>query len=75
MNEIVRKVVPVAELPAKLQGDFDPTASVEITGPRERQRPSITEVLEEAARLRASGAIKPVSSEEAVRRIRSLRDE
>ncbi|MDB5511305.1 MAG: hypothetical protein JWR08_788 [Enterovirga sp.] len=76
MNDIVRKVVPVAELPKELRSDFDPTASVEITGPSTgRKRRSIFEILEDAARLRKSGAIKPVTSEEAVRRIRALRDE
>ena len=76
MDEIVRKVVRVADLPKDLQAGFDPGASVEIKGPSsEESKSSILELLEEAARLREAGVIKPVSADEAVRRVRELRDE
>lgn len=76
MNETVRKIVPVSHLPQDLRGGFDPRGEVEIQGPGESRpaRPK-RELLREAARLRAEGLIRPVSAEEAVRRIRELRDE
>jgi hypothetical protein len=77
MNEIVRKVVRVADLPEDLQAGFDPAASVEIKGPSpEEKKRSIFEVLEEADRLRKAGVIKQrfKDGQDIVAYVHALRD-
>ena len=76
MNRIIREHYPVANLPDDLREGIDPGGHVTVTVVEEEQRPSrekLVELLEQArARARAAG---DVSTEEAVRRVRDLRDE
>lgn len=77
MNEIIRKVVRVADLPKGMREGFDPAANVEIEGPGDdTSRRSAADVLDDVARLRREGVIKPRfgSSEEVVAYVRALRD-
>lgn len=83
MNKIVREHYPVEKLPEDLQAELVPgstvTLTIEATELRSNQQPqrhgNISDLLERIQKLRASGVIKPVTSEEAVERIRSLRNE
>ena len=83
MNKIVREHYPVEKLPEDLRAELAGQSTVTVTIEAEAEqsaatgRPasSIVEVLKRARHLREAGVIKPVSSEEAVDRIRKLRDE
>src|SRR4051795_28788 len=73
---IVRERYPVSNLPDDIREELGPVKSVRlIIEPNDEPQRSLSEILEEARRLRAEGKIKPVTSEEAVARIRALRDE
>lgn len=76
MNRIIREHYPVAKLPDDLREGINPDGHVTVTVVEEEQRPSREKLLEllEQSRLRAR-SVGDVSSEEAVRRIRDLRDE
>ena len=76
MNKIIHEHYPAAKLPEDLREGIDPTGHVTVTVVAEDHRPSremLAQLLEQA-RVRAR-RVGDVSSEEAVRRIRDLRDE
>ena len=82
MNRIVREHYPVSKLPEELRAGFDLDADVRVVVERvddlAARQPSsrpIMEILEEARQMRADGRIKTITDEEAVARIRQLRDE
>ena len=76
MNRIIHEHYPASKLPEDLREGINPSGHVTVTVVEEAQRPSrekLVELLEQArARARAAG---DVSTEEAVRRVRDLRDE
>jgi hypothetical protein len=73
---IVRERYPVSNLPDDIREELGPVKSVRlIIEPNDEPQRSLSEILEEARRLRAEGKIKPITTEEAVARIRALRDE
>jgi hypothetical protein len=76
MNRIIHEHYPASKLPDDLREGINPSGHVTVTVVEEDQRPSrekLVELLEQArARARTAG---DVSTEEAVRRIRDLRDE
>ena len=76
MNRIIRQHYPASRLPDDLREGIDPGGHVTVTVVEEEQRPTrekLAQLLEQARRR--SGAVGDVSTEEAVRRIRDLRDE
>jgi hypothetical protein len=83
MNKIVREHYPVERLPADLRAELPGQSSVTVTLEAETSalrgvgeaRASWNEMLKRIHQLHASGAIKPVTAEEAVARVRALRDE
>ncbi|MEN5083192.1 hypothetical protein ABE438_11965 [Bosea sp. TWI1241] len=84
MNKVVREHYPVEKLPADLRAEMEGVSTVTVTidaepepqaGEDRRGKASWPELLERLRTLRASGEIEPVTSEEAVARIRALRDE
>jgi hypothetical protein len=71
---LVRKIVPVSELPPELRSQFDPEAEVEIVGPaapQARGSESLVEIFEEYRRMRTSPFR---SSDEVVDYMRAVRD-
>jgi hypothetical protein len=82
MNKIVREHYPVDKLPADLRAELDGLDTVTVTidatsqpGNHGPDNAAWVELLQRLRDLKASGSIEPVSSEEAVARIRALRDE
>lgn len=84
MNKIVREHYPVEKLPADLRAEVEGLNTVTVTidaepeqqaGESRQGKASWPELLERLRALRASGEIEAVTSEEAVARIRALRDE
>jgi hypothetical protein len=76
MNKVVRDHYPVSLLPEDLREQVGNVKSVRVTlEPTDSSEVSLSEIIERARRLRAEGKIKPVTTEEAVARIRALRDE
>lgn len=74
MNKVVRENFPAAKLPAELRDGISLGASVRVTIEEEARKPLSREALLkslQAARANAPG----VTMEEAVARIRDLRDE
>jgi hypothetical protein len=74
MNKVVRENYPAAKLPAELRDGIALGASVRVTIEEEARKPLSREALLkslQAARANAPG----VTMEEAVARIRDLRDE
>jgi hypothetical protein len=74
MNKIVHQHVPASALPEELREGIDASALVTVTVQQEAKEPADWNKLRElaeAARKRATG----VTTEEAVARIRALRDE
>jgi hypothetical protein len=74
MNKIIHEHYPAAKLPDDLREGIDPSRHVTVTVVEEEQRPSrerLVQLLEEARQR----LVEDVSTEEAVRRIRDLRDE
>ncbi|MGH6824387.1 hypothetical protein [Methyloceanibacter sp.] len=79
MNKIVKEHYPAAKLPVELREGIDPGGHVTVTVVEE-EKPhkhlrTLEEIWEEADRLIREGQIQPVTTEEAVARIRALRDE
>ena len=67
---------PVADLPDNLRRQLGGAKSVRLTiEPKIEPERSLSEILADVARLRAEGKIKPVSTEDAVARVRALREE
>ena len=83
MNKIVREHYPVERLPPDLRVELVGQSTVTVTieaddqraTPPEKPQFSITDVLAQAKRLRDAGVIKRTTPQEAVARIRALRDE
>jgi hypothetical protein len=76
MNKIVRDHYPVSMLPEDLQAQVGDAKSVRLTlEPQGEPKESLTEILMHAKRLREQGKIKTVTTEDAVARVRALRDE
>lgn len=76
MNKVVRNHYPVSRLPEDLQRQLGNAKAVRLT--MEGEEPStrsLTEILMEAKRLREEGKIKAITTEDAVARVRALRDE
>ncbi|WP_157017575.1 hypothetical protein [Mesorhizobium xinjiangense] len=75
MNKIVLEHYPASKLPEELRGDIASDASVKITIEEEALRPPMTreELLKSLRDARANA--RGVTMEEAVDRIRELRDE
>lgn len=72
MNEIVRKIVSVADLPEKLREGLDPSRPVAIVQEGEARRESLAEM---RARIQAQPGFQPYTSgEEAVDMVRWIRD-
>ena len=73
MNKIIHEHYPASKLPDELREGIDPNRHVTVTVVEEEQRPSrekLVHLLEEARQR----SVEDVSTEEAVRRIRDLRD-
>jgi hypothetical protein len=76
MNRIIRENYPASKLPDELREGIDPSGHVTVTVVEEERRPSrqtLVQLLEMARRR--SRTVGDVSTDEAVRRIRDLRDE
>ena len=74
MNKVVRQHYPVSHLPADLRGQFAEGASVTITIEDEVKNPLTREQLLEMFRKARDNA-PGTTLEEAVARVRALRDE
>jgi len=74
MNRIVRRHVPAGTLPEELRGDIDPSAPVTVTVEEESEPMSREQLLKLADGVRRH-ADTSVTVEDAVARIRALRDE
>ena len=74
MNEIVRKVVPVAELPPELQSAFDPDGEVEIVGPAAHSSPPQEDLLTVIEAYRRTRPARFRSPEDVVAYVRAVRD-
>jgi hypothetical protein len=75
MNRIIHEHYPASKLPDDLREGINPSAHVTVTVVEEEQQPSrekLVQLLEEARQRSRSG---DVSTDEAARRIRELRDE
>jgi hypothetical protein len=73
MNELVRKLVPVNQLPDDLRADFDPEGCVEIDGPSRRteERPDLLQIVRDYRRLHPRRFRSP---DEVVPYVRAVRD-
>ena len=78
-GKIIRDNYPVENLPADLRAEVGATGTVRLTLERSitgaRKQRKWLEVQAKIDAARASPHFKPVTAEEAVRRIRELRDE
>jgi hypothetical protein len=75
MNKTIHEHYPASNLPDELREGIDPNRHVTVTVVEEEQRPSrehLVQLLEEARKR--SRFVGDVSTEDAVRRIRDLRD-
>lgn len=77
MNRIVTHHIPASELPEKLRGEIPVGAMVTVTVQEDHPRRALSfkELRERAEQIKSSPGFRPVNPEEAVRRIRELRDE
>jgi hypothetical protein len=79
MNKIVVEHYPASKLPVELREGIDPDGRITVTVAEEETRAArvmtLEEIFDEVTRLKQEGRIKPVTLEEAVARIRTLRDE
>lgn len=75
MNKIVREHYPASKLPEDLRGSIEPGASVRVTVEEVQARERMTWSQIRASLLDARLNAKGVTMEEAVARIRELRDE
>jgi hypothetical protein len=74
MNKTVHEHYPASKLPDELREGIDPSRHVTVTVVEEEQRPSREKLMQLLKEARQRSA-EDVSTEEAVRRIRDLRDE
>jgi hypothetical protein len=75
MNRIIRNHVPARDLPENLRADIAPDALVTVTIEEERKPLSMAELLSMLEGGAMSREREPISVDEAVRRVRALRDE
>lgn len=76
MNKVVRDHYPAAKLPSDLRGDMRPDAVVRVTIEAEPvAKPVFGEELRRQLKEVRRRGTPPVSVEEAVKRVRELRDE
>ena len=75
MNKIVLEHYPASKLPEELRGTFALGASVRVTFEEEQSRRPMTREELRKSLLDARAKAKGVTMEEAVARIRELRDE
>ncbi|MCT8970847.1 hypothetical protein [Microbaculum marinisediminis] len=75
MNRIVKKHYPASKLPEDLREGLETGENVQVTVTIEEEREPLTHEQLEAMLLEARRHAKGVSTEEAVARIRELRDE
>jgi hypothetical protein len=74
MNKIVSEHVPASELPQKLRHGIDASAIVTVTV-QEEPRPALSRDELKALIEEAQAEARGITTEEAVLRIRTLRDE
>ncbi len=76
MNKIIREHYPASKLPEDLREGIDETGWVTVTITEEQRSPSREKLAQyiEQARERAK-SVNGVTTEEAVKRVRDLRDE
>ena len=73
MNGIIRKLIPVGELPDRLRAEFDPSGVVEIVGPSAKQgQPS--DFLEKFEEYRQAHQPRYETAEDVVDVVRRIRD-
>ncbi len=77
MNKIILEHVAASELPDKLRGDIPPDARVTITVEQEvpASQLSVQQLRSQADRIKADPAFRLITEDEAVERVRSLRDD
>jgi hypothetical protein len=76
MNKIVREQYPVSKLPDDLRGPLPHGATVRVTiESAETPVKSVKEIMQDIEAARSRGDWPSVSTEQAVARIRALRDE
>lgn len=76
MNKVVREHYPVSKLPDDLRRDLGSAENVRVTiEVSDRRTASLEELVARATQLRAEGKVTPVSTDDAVARVRALRDE
>ncbi|WMT88160.1 hypothetical protein NO932_06000 [Pelagibacterium sp. 26DY04] len=75
MNKIVLEHYPVDKLPEDLQRAVRPATSVSLTLVPEETVKSLADIKKSADAIRARPGFKPVAPQEAVDRIRDLRNE
>ena len=79
MNKIVKEHYPASKLPVELREGIDPAGHVTVTVVAEEKPPdhvmTLEEIRAEVRKLRQEARIEPVTPDEAVARIRALRDE
>ena len=76
MNKIVKEQYPASKLPDDLRGPLPPQALVRVTVESdETPAKSVKQVMQDIEAARSKGEWPSVSTEEAVARVRALRDE
>jgi hypothetical protein len=75
MNRIVKEHYPVSALPEDLRATIPDATHVTLTIEEERPCKSVDQMLAELDEYRAANPHRLISMEEAVTRIRTLRDE
>lgn len=78
MNKVVREHYPVEKLPADLRADLGLARTVTVTIETEERPAEVActrSALRRARELVRAGRIAPVTAQEAVSRVRALRDE
>jgi len=75
MNRIVIEHYPASKLPKDMRGTFDKSASVKVVVEEEKPTKRLTYEQLTALIDKAQKGKRPVTTEEAVARVRELRDE
>lgn len=75
MNKVVKEHYPVADLPADLRASFPGSGYVKVTVEVETPRKSLAELLAELPQRNPQETSRGVTLDEAVARVRALRDE
>lgn len=75
MNKIVLEHYPASKLPVELRGTIAPNASVKVTVEEEARKPLPLNQLHRQLQNYRSSLGRKVTIEEAVARVRELRDE